>query len=243
MLGHPEVQNTAASMSDDEKAIQHAERKGWNREKVHRSNGLAVIVEKCLPALCWFWIFRGSLHPARNGSLRELESQLQQFPLNARRSPGGIFHHHLEDQIADLVGNPLPATDPLSHSAEQGPVQPESGLVPASNRLRHEQKERLLPGGPESAGRHPEELIEQVESWLGVLAFQNRELLAKNEILQQETSVGMKKAKDYSKQQPEEVEHGGQVIADGILAYLRKLLISKPDGIVANDGRKKKAQD
>ena len=44
MLGHPEVQNTAASMSDDEKAIQHAERKGWNREKVHRSNGLAVIV-------------------------------------------------------------------------------------------------------------------------------------------------------------------------------------------------------
>ncbi len=207
MLGHPEVQNTSASMSDDEKAIQHAERKGWNREKVHRSNGLAVIVEKCLPALCWFWIFRGSLHPARNRSLRELESQLQQFPMNAGRSLGGIFHHHLEDQIADLVGNPLPATDPLSHSAEQGPVQPESGLVPATNRLRHEQKERLLPGGPESAGRHPEELIEQVESWFGVL----------------------------SKQQPEEVEHGGQVIADGILAYLRKLLISKPDGIVAND--------
>jgi len=72
-------------------------------------------------------------------------------------------------------------------------------------------------------------LSNKVESRFGMFAFQNRELLAQSEILQQQTSVGTKDAKDYSKQEPDEIEHGGQVIADGILAYLRKLLISKPD--------------
>src|SRR5260370_33242304 len=105
--------------------------------------------------------------------------------MKARRSPSCIRRGHREVQIADLMVN-CPSATSLSRFAEHRPVQPESGPMPASNRLRHEQKERILPGGPESAGGHPEELIEQVESCFGVLAFQNRELLAKNEILQQQ---------------------------------------------------------
>jgi len=38
-----------------------------------------------------------------------------------------------------------------------------------------------------------------------MLAFQHGELLAKSEILQQQTSVGTKEAKDYSKQEPKEI--------------------------------------
>src|SRR5260370_41244538 len=132
------------------------------------------------------------------------------------------MHEHLEDQIGDLVGDPVPATDSRSHTAEEGPVRPESGPVPASNRLRHEQKERLLPGGPESAGGGPEELIEQVESRFGVISLQNREFRAKNEIFQQHALGGYKDAKDYSTKKPGDIEHGGQVIGERLLACLRR---------------------
>jgi hypothetical protein len=37
------------------------------------------------------------------------------------------------------------------------------------------------------------------------------------------------------KREPEQVDHDDKVIADGILARAPMLLISKPDGIVAND--------
>src|SRR5260370_24203685 len=109
--------------------------------------------------------------------------------MKARRSPSCIRRGHREVQIADLMGNSPSATS-LSRFAEHRPVQPESGPMPASNRLRHEQKERILPGGPESAGGHPKDLLEQDEYWFGVVAVLNRHLLAKNEILQTQTSVG-----------------------------------------------------
>jgi hypothetical protein len=48
-------------------------------------------------------------------------------------------------------------------------------------------------------------------------AFQDDELLAKNEVLQQQVLSRTKKAKGGSEPDPEKVEHGGNVIADRIL--------------------------
>jgi hypothetical protein len=44
-----------------------------------------------------------------------------------------------------------------------------------------------------------------------------------------------KDAKDCSERQTKQVEHGGRVIADEILACTPMLLISEPDRIVARD--------
>jgi hypothetical protein len=44
-----------------------------------------------------------------------------------------------------------------------------------------------------------------------------------------------KDAKDCSEPQAKQVEHGGRVIADEILACTPMLLILKPDRIVARD--------
>jgi len=46
--------------------------------------------------------------------------------------PGGIFNDHLKDQVTDLFGNSLPADLP-SHFAEHGPIQSESGPMPADD--------------------------------------------------------------------------------------------------------------
>jgi hypothetical protein len=50
-----------------------------------------------------------------------------------------------------------------------------------------------------------------------VLAFQDGELLAKKKVLEQQAVVGAKNAKNGSEPEPQEVEHGGKVIADQIL--------------------------
>ena len=66
-------------------------------------------------------------------------------------------------------------------------------------------------------------------------AFQHGELLAEGKILQRQASASVKHAKEGSETEPKELEHGGKVIADRIFLCTPMSLISKPDGIVAND--------
>jgi len=68
-----------------------------------------------------------------------------------------------------------------------------------------------------------------------VPAFQHGELLAEGKILQRQASASVKHAKEGSETEPKELEHGGKVIADRIFLCTPMSLISKPDGIVAND--------
>jgi len=42
----------------------------------------------------------------------------------------------------------------------------------------------MLPSGPESADGGPEELIDQVKSWLRIPTFQDGELLTQRQILE-----------------------------------------------------------
>ena len=60
-------------------------------------------------------------------------------------------------------------------------------------------------------------------------------LLAESKILQHQASAGVNDAKEGSKPEPKELEHGAKVIADRTLGCARMLLISKPDRIVARD--------
>jgi len=68
-----------------------------------------------------------------------------------------------------------------------------------------------------------------------MLAFKHGELLAKSQVLQQQASASAEDARECPEPEPEQVDHDGKVIADGILVPAPMLLISKLDGIVAND--------
>jgi hypothetical protein len=50
MLCDIEMQDMPTVVTDDEKAIEHAERNRWHREEVHRGNRFPVIAEKGKPA-------------------------------------------------------------------------------------------------------------------------------------------------------------------------------------------------
>jgi len=107
--------------------------------------------------------------------------------------------------------------------------------VPAGHGVRSDQIEALFPVGPELAKGNPEQFVEQTQSRLRMLAFQDDELPAKREVLQYQVLARTKKAKDSSEPDPEKVKHSGKVIAVRILIRAFRSLISQSDGIVARD--------
>jgi hypothetical protein len=68
-----------------------------------------------------------------------------------------------------------------------------------------------------------------------MLAFKHGELLAKSQVLLQPASASAEGARECPEPEPEQVNHDGKVIAGRTLVPTPMLLISKPDGIVAND--------
>jgi len=56
--------------------------------------------------------------------------------VDARRTPGWILAHHLENQTTELSGNSPSTADTFSHSAEHRLIQLEPGSMPAHNSVR-----------------------------------------------------------------------------------------------------------
>ena len=88
---------------------------------------------------------------------------------------------------------------------------------------------------PEAAGYEPKQFVEWVQSGLRVLAFQDDQLLAKDEVFQHQAALRTKNAKNGAEPEPKQVKHGSKFIADGLAGCPAKLLISKPDRIVTGD--------
>jgi hypothetical protein len=53
---HIEMQDLTPVVADDEKAVQNTKRERWEGEKVHHSNGLAMVSEERQPSLHRVWI-------------------------------------------------------------------------------------------------------------------------------------------------------------------------------------------
>jgi hypothetical protein len=84
---HIEMQDLTPVVADDEKTVQNTKSERWDDEKVHRSNGLAMVSEERQPSLHRVWISRGSPDPSRDTPFREIETQLEQLAMNARALP------------------------------------------------------------------------------------------------------------------------------------------------------------
>src|SRR5215471_12638309 len=110
---HIEMQDLTPIVADNEKAVQNTERERWDGEEVHRRNGLTMVFEERHPSLCRISISRGSRDPSRDTPFRDIETQLEQFAVNARRSPGRVLGNHTEDQGSNLFADTFPPSYPL----------------------------------------------------------------------------------------------------------------------------------
>src|SRR5258708_8273616 len=90
MLCDIEVQDAPAIVTDDEKAIEHAESDRRNSEEVHRGNRFPVITEKGKPALSRLRMSRCPFHPTRDRSLRDIKTKHEKLAMDTRRSPPGF---------------------------------------------------------------------------------------------------------------------------------------------------------
>jgi hypothetical protein len=97
---------------------------------VKKSTGrFEVILEEGAPALCgWCAPPR---HQPRNGPLRDLESQLQQLPMDPRRAPMGIRDGHLPNHASDVSANLRAAA---ARTRLAGPVPREGAAMPCEHR-------------------------------------------------------------------------------------------------------------
>ena len=201
------MQDLTPVVADDEKAVQNTKSERWDGEKVHRSNGLAMVSEERQPSLHRVWISRGSPDPSRDTPFREIETQLKQFAVNARRSPGWILSNHTEDQGANLLADTLRSSY-LADSGDSRPIQTKSGSMPVHDGSRSDQDERLPPPGPAHSQRNPEQFVQGSQSTARSLRVQSQQLATESQFFEDEVHPATESTEQPAEEISERDDHG-----------------------------------
>ena len=96
-------------------------------------------------------------HIFRYGCRGNVNSQLEQFAVDSRGTPGRIFSGHSSDQIPDLTCNSRPA--PVPSPALQSPEELEAHPMPGNDGFRLDDNEHLGPVSPYPGKEDPEQSI------------------------------------------------------------------------------------
>src|ERR1700736_6056125 len=119
-------------------AIQQFEANGGDHERIHGGNVRSVVSQKGLPPLT---VRSTTLdHVLGDTRLRDLKPELEQFAVNAWRTPKGIFDAHPPDQYAQLY---VDLWSPSLWSRLPTPVAAKAGSVPTHERLGPDDGENL----------------------------------------------------------------------------------------------------
>jgi len=190
------------SCARDEEAEQHPKRRRGHYEEVNGDQILQVVVQERAPSL------RGGLpssrHQARHGALGHLDAKLEQLAVDARGALQGVGNRHRPDQRTQFGVNAR-ATPEASRSAR--PIPFETLPEPADDGFRLNQDQRVLPPIPALHEPHPEEPIGRRERRLLYPAPQDRDLLAKCEILQGQVAAVPESGAEGRDEGLEDVEH------------------------------------
>src|SRR5437660_6505654 len=174
MLRDVNVQDAPTIMTDDEEAVEHAERNRWRGEEIHGRNRFPMVSKERQPAPGPVRISRCSLYPTGDGSLGKFKTEHAEFPMDPRRSPGWVLNDHPKDQFANLLRR-RHSSDLPPDSGDQLPVHTKTSPVPADDGFRRDDEEGQLPHRPDSPSDYPEELIEKPETRARMSTLQSEE--------------------------------------------------------------------
>ena len=82
------MQNAPTIVADDEEAAEHTEGNRCHGEEVHGRNRFPMVSKEGEPTFGRVRISRCSFHPTGYGSLGEIKTEHEEFPMYPRRSPG-----------------------------------------------------------------------------------------------------------------------------------------------------------
>jgi hypothetical protein len=96
-----EMENPASTLFDD-KSYTNSKGDCRHREKIHGRDDIAMIAQERGPELAFLIGWRQAIEIARNGAFGDLKSKFENFTVNSRRSPRGIFLNHLPNDSSNL---------------------------------------------------------------------------------------------------------------------------------------------
>src|SRR5580700_4275864 len=195
-----------------------------------------MVPEERHPLLHRVWISRGSPDPSRDTPFRELETQLEQFAMNARRSPGRILSHHTENQGAKILADSLPSSY-LADSGDPRPIQTKSRSMPVHDGSRSDQDERLSPPGPAHSQRNPEQFVQGSQSTARSLRVQCQQLPTEGHVFEDEVRPATERTDQPAEEMPERHEHGKNSRGKDRIKLYAKSWISKVYDLLARHRR------
>ena len=118
--------------------------------------------------------------------LADVDAELEQFAMNARRTPPRIFTAHLADQIANLQCDCRTSSLPFPNLPR--PEYPESPSVPCNHSVWLHDDKRRPPVPPYAGKPDPEQTVRRIQSRTLDGAAQNSELVTQRNVLKLDSS-------------------------------------------------------
>jgi len=204
-IGDVEVHDAAALVLEHEEHVQDAKRGCGHDKEVDGNEVPGVVPQKCTPSL------RRRLSPTRHvprhRSFSHLEADLEQLPVNPRRTPSRVLAGHSTNERPDLRVDPGTTA---SVSALPGPVEPKALTMPADHGLGLHEDEGALPVWPQAAERDPERAVRVGQPGALGLALQEGQLLSQGEVFESELALRFQDRSGGREQGIQQVNHRGR---------------------------------
>ena len=209
VLGHVEVEDPAAVVSEHDEDEEDAEARGGHGEKVDRDHVADVVGEERPPGL------RGLGAALRNeagdGALGDVDAELEELAVDAGRPPQAIRRGHFPDEGGDLGIDGRAAsrgpTGPLS------PVHAEASALPSQDGVGGHDDQSMPPAGPDSGQPDPQQAVGRAQPRPGRRSLVDGELLAQGQVLKGELTRAADEEGEEAEQVEEEGDHRAEIVS------------------------------
>src|SRR5216683_863305 len=150
----------APVQANDGQPIEKPEADGRHDKHIDGGDVRRVIAEKGSPALRWRPT--SAHHVLGDSRLRDLEAQLEQLTVDARRSPQRVGPAHLANEGAQLGWNSRSAN---AVARSPAPIGPKANTVPANDRLRPDDRKGAYGCGEPAIEPNKQKSIDICQSW------------------------------------------------------------------------------
>ena len=210
VLGDIPVDDLSAIMPNQEQAVQNPEVCCDHGEEIHPGNQLPVILQKGSPKLSSPVAAMQPRKVSRDGSLGNLEPQLQQLAVDAGSSPGRVLARHGVEGSPNL--GPGDRSADRFASRAKAPVKPKAFPVPSNDGVRLHDQKRIRPLRPHSAQQNPEQSVGTVHVHPFSPPFQDDQLLPQGDDFKSQVMTRPNKASQPYEHTADQPKHESVLI-------------------------------
>jgi hypothetical protein len=157
MFRDSEMKHLPALVLQDDEHKQHSKSDGRDGEEIRRHDLSHMVVQKGLPRLR-----RGPFHGLQdtgNGPFRNVDSELEELTVNARRTPQGIRADYGLNELANRLANRRSAYISARSARPSRPIPTKMLPLPTHDSVRMDHDQGSSPALPHPRHDHPEHSV------------------------------------------------------------------------------------